>query len=367
MPSSNRPSFIPRSSNTIPRRYANDLSLIHTVNPLLPSDIKDALAGAVKPETRKRHERAVNEYLHWADSRGLHMSDIMPSSETTLAEYAASYRGKLAGGTVRAKMGALKQWHLTRGFQWNGRELLQKVLTGVERQAPLSSHRPERPGVSESMMKHLHAALSKSDRGEDLATLAGGKLGMLGQLRMGEILPTNSDPSLFDCTKFPRVMDVTELPSLPDQKYGALDLSLPSTKTTGNRGDRVHVAIQPGFMNATKTTHRHVSMNGLKPEDPLMSYRDQYGTLKVLTKDRLLKICNDVWVPLGYPKVTGHCFRIGGTTYLLQCGVDPEVVKRCGRWKSSAFARYWRDLHTIASVHIDRVHARKHLRYRFSL
>ncbi|THU94002.1 hypothetical protein K435DRAFT_610443, partial [Dendrothele bispora CBS 962.96] len=95
----------------------------------------------------------------------------------------------------------------------------------------------------------------------------------------------------------------------------------------------------------------HVSVNKLSPDDPLMSYRDEHGRLKVLTKSLFLKVCNEAWSGHGYPKFSGHSFRIGGTTYLLQCGVDPKVVKRCGRWKSSAFARYWRDLHTIASIH----------------
>ncbi|THU89192.1 hypothetical protein K435DRAFT_621295, partial [Dendrothele bispora CBS 962.96] len=106
-----------------------------------------------------------------------------------------------------------------------------------------------------------------------------------------------------------------------------------------------------GALNATKFLHKHVTANNLSPDDPLMAYRDNAGRLKVLTKSLFLKVCNEPWSERGYPRFSGHSFRIGGTTYLLQCGVDPEVVKRCGRWKSCAFARYWRDLHSIASIH----------------
>ena len=39
--------------------------------------------------------------------------------------------------------------------------------------------------------------------------------------------------------------------------------------------------------------------------------------------------------------MTGHSFRIGGTTHLLLIGVDPFVVMVQGRWKSLAFLEYW--------------------------
>lgn len=52
-------------------------------------------------------------------------------------------------------------------------------------------------------------------------------------------------------------------------------------------------------------------------------------------------------------KVTGHCFRIGGTTALLRRGVDPEVVKVAGRWRSDSFLRYWRTIDTMISSHMD--------------
>jgi hypothetical protein len=35
----------------------------------------------------------------------------------------------------------------------------------------------------------------------------------------------------------------------------------------------------------------------------------------------------------------------------LRLGVDPEVVKRMGRWKSDAFQLYWRDLEDIFYTH----------------
>ncbi|KAF5338119.1 hypothetical protein D9758_015372 [Tetrapyrgos nigripes] len=139
-----------------------------------------------------------------------------------------------------------------------------------------------------------------------------------------------------------------------------------STKTSVSRGDNTHIPTYHGSLNATKATHLHVRHNNLSPNNLLMSYRDNNGNLKVMTKSYFLSLCNDISSREGYPHFTGHSFCIGGMTLLLQDSVDPEYVKMYGRWKSSTFTRYWRDLHTCASVHIDRVYTCKHLHQRLS-
>ncbi|THV04474.1 hypothetical protein K435DRAFT_592369, partial [Dendrothele bispora CBS 962.96] len=97
---------------------------------------------------------AVKEFLNWADTRGLRADEILPAPESTLLEYAATFTGRLVGGTVRAKISAIKTWHTS--HCWKGGDLLCKVLTKVERKAPMSSRRPERPGVSDDMMMIPH-------------------------------------------------------------------------------------------------------------------------------------------------------------------------------------------------------------------
>ncbi|EJD42361.1 hypothetical protein AURDEDRAFT_45509, partial [Auricularia subglabra TFB-10046 SS5] len=74
----------------------------------------------------------------------------------------------------------------------------------------------------------------------------------------------------------------------------------------------------------------------------LFSYRDRDDKLVPLTKRAFLGRLNEIWAAAGMQTVSGHCFRIGGTTALLKLGVDTDVVKMCGRWKSDSFLRYWR-------------------------
>ncbi len=49
----------------------------------------------------------------------------------------------------------------------------------------------------------------------------------------------------------------------------------------------------------------------------------------------------------------GHSFRIGGTTFFLIKGVNPDVVKALGRWSSDAFKKYWRNLEILGILHIE--------------
>ncbi|EJD42253.1 hypothetical protein AURDEDRAFT_42371, partial [Auricularia subglabra TFB-10046 SS5] len=74
----------------------------------------------------------------------------------------------------------------------------------------------------------------------------------------------------------------------------------------------------------------------------VFAYRNNEDVLVPLTKGAFLSRLNEIWKAAGMDSVSGHCFRIGGTTALLRLGVDTDVVKVAGRWKSDAFLRYWR-------------------------
>ena len=61
----------------------------------------------------------------------------------------------------------------------------------------------------------------------------------------------------------------------------------------------------------------------------------------------------------GYPRITGHCFRIGGTTFYLISGVPPDMVKK--------FLEYWRYLDSdyLGAIHIEMAPLDPHTQHRF--
>ena len=103
---------------------------------------------------------------------------------------------------------------------------------------------------------------------------------------------------------------------------------------------------QPDFL-----LKNHIRVNNLTRDRLLFSFTSPEG-FSLLTKSLFLQCCNDIWIPLGYPHTTGHCFRIRGTTELLIAGISPEVMKVTGHWSSKSFHRYWCSLDNIAPQHI---------------
>ncbi|KAJ3898096.1 hypothetical protein F5879DRAFT_773176, partial [Lentinula edodes] len=86
-------------------------------------------------------------YIDWCEANNLTEKHIFDLSEEILCNYAVSFMGKEAGGTVRAKITAVKNLVTTKGFGWHGGICLCGVLNGVEQAAPASSFRPEREPV----------------------------------------------------------------------------------------------------------------------------------------------------------------------------------------------------------------------------
>jgi hypothetical protein len=117
-----------------------------------------------------------------------------------------------------------------------------------------------------------------------------------------------------------------------------------------------HITINP-----IATLVRHLRVNNIPDDTHLFSYTTPNG-FSSLTKPLFLRRCNEIWSLLGYPRTTGHCFRIGGTTELLVAGIPPDVVKVMGRWSSDSFLRYWRSLDDIAPQYVRHLHAKKRRR-----
>ncbi|KAJ3776709.1 hypothetical protein FB446DRAFT_635544 [Lentinula raphanica] len=303
---------------------------------------------AVSLKTRQRRFNDVVKFLDWAHAERLTISDVLPASENTLCNYAASLAGLVSGGTAKAKFSSLKSWTVLEGHRWLGADRLKKVLAGVDRATPASSFRAKRHPVLPKHLRALHDGLSHQS-GLDVCVAAAAKVMMYGQLRSGEVLPSNSDVLKYDSLSMPLAQ---HLGSVNDS--GSRCLFLPSTKTTHRRGDDVLIPVQNGRTDPVQALQDHFAINNVSNVDPLFSYLDERCVRRVLTLKVFLKRCNDIWKIHGFPVMSGHCFRIGGTTHYLLSGINPDVVKVFGRWKSSAFLTYWRHLESLGSLHLHR-------------
>jgi hypothetical protein len=180
---------------------------------------------------------------------------------------------------------------------------------------------------------------------------------LLGQCRLGKLLPSSSSPPFLN-----------PLPTRSDFKRSLRNpqsclLHLPHTKTHSH-GQDVVLVDQREPINPILLLKNHLHVNGVPFDSHIFTFSsaDAPDGLSSLTRTLFLQRCNEIWQPFGYPRVTGHCFRIGGTTELLIAGTPPDVVKATGRWSSDSFLRYWRSLDDIAPHYLRNLHCLRHRR-----
>jgi len=285
----------------------------------------------------------------FCDAEGVPPHLRFPSDEFVLCAFAASSLGTLAGTTVRKKLASLKAWHNIHNLEWRGGPRLNLVVNGVSNLAPQSSRKPPRPSVNSTMLSQLIQSLNLQDP-LDAAVAACASVAFWAQCRIGELLPTSSS-DLSTVTK-PSRSNIRR----SKRNTHSLVLFLPRTKTK-RHGEDVVLTSQEGTSDPIMRLHHHIKLNKLNKHLPLFTYRSRSGP-RSLTIHRFLERCNTIWQKLGYPRTTGHCFRIGGTTELLIAGVPPEIVKSMGRWSSDAFFRYWRSLEDIVPQYAQNINMR---------
>jgi hypothetical protein len=205
----------------------------------------------------------------------------------------------------------------------------------------------QRPPIMSSMMTMLSNAWSDGSP-RQLCALAIAVTAWSGQCRLGELLPAT--PSSLDAKRIPRRSSW----SGGKTNRRASEIQLPWTKTTHFDGATVFLVDQRDPLNASVAISRHFKASPLSSDAFLCEYKTGRRR-EPLCKDEFMDMCNAVWSTAGIPRVTGHSFRIGGTTALLCSGVQPEIVKKMGRWTSDAFLQYWRSLGHLFAQHASNV------------
>ncbi|KAF8073405.1 hypothetical protein FPV67DRAFT_1559866 [Lyophyllum atratum] len=306
--------------------------------------IDNAIRHAWRDSTAARYENGVTQLLHFAAENNIPLHECLPASEDLLCAFAASFTGTLAGKTISNKCSGIRKWHIENNVPYLGGLMLKYVVKGSENLRPLSSIRPQRPAVTEEMLDCLQKLLEPNDP-FDACVLCVALTSFWGQIRLGEFLAPREVKYI-----------TADIPKWSDLKRpnvnGSRVLHLPRTKTGGKRGENVIITRQVRN-DAIAALDRHRALNFMSDDGTLAAYRSSHGSLVALTKRKFLIRCNAILKTFNFPTISGHCFRIGGTTYLLLAGVPPDIVKLMGRWSSESFLRYWRSLEIIAPLYAE--------------
>ncbi|KAJ6535788.1 hypothetical protein B0H19DRAFT_1271504 [Mycena capillaripes] len=286
------------------------------------ANVNYALEHGWADTTLTNYGGVVDEFLGFCAIEGVPSKFQLPADEFVLCAFAASSAGVHAGSTVRNKIAALKAWHTAQNAEWKGSSRLHYVLAGVENLAPESSKRKPRPPITSAMLRALYDGLDFTNP-RDVAVFAAACIAFWGQCRLGELLPTSSSPAASK-----NIPTRAHISNSTRNKRSRI-IRLPRTKTKKN-GDDVVLVAQATPIDPRVALDMHLLANNFDPNTLLFTFNSPNGSTQ-LTKSKFLQRCNEIWQAAGYPRTTGHSFRIGGTTELLLAGVPPDVVKAMGR------------------------------------
>ncbi|KIJ35347.1 hypothetical protein M422DRAFT_212748 [Sphaerobolus stellatus SS14] len=253
--------------------------------------------------------------------------------------------------TARKYLAAVRAWHITQGWpaplsddqttriNWSLRGLAN--IQGNRRKRPL------RPPVTVPMLRHLKQSLDLLFP-FDACIWAVATSAFWGMMRFGEA--TVSSQKEFDGLKHLKRRDAFIQKDLNGKDYARLDL--PSAKTA-KIGE-----IQSVFFTVENDVCPIEALRNLSrvvpagPDDPLFSWKDTKGKIRPLVKSKALNRINAIFNNNNWGTTFGHSFRIGGASFYLSQGVEAEIVRIAGRWKSLAYETYIRSFELVVSRHM---------------
>jgi len=303
-----------------------------------------ALRNGFAPQTNRNYSYAVRRFKKFATQCGIPAHRILPANSHIVCLWIASGLGSTGTSTAKTNLSALAAWHKMNGLPFNPPPQMTVIKKAISAHWPTEKRKkPLKKPVSPAMIRALEHAWSGGSPIE-LCALAIALVAWCGQVRLGELLPmsqTEVDPK-----RIPRRKDW----HLSTTRPGASRIEVPWTKTTYFGGETVYLSPQSPPFDPNAALTNHLVASPLSDLCFLFEYTHNRTTV-IMDKVTFMTMANTIWSSFGWPHITGHSFRIGGTTAYLRNGVPPTIVKKMGRWSSDAFLLYWRDNEEIFASH----------------
>lgn len=313
---------------------------------------------------------AIRKFHVFCDTFSIPESDRLPASPQLLHSFALWAAADpdpsnlaYADGTafepvsvdvVRKYLSGIRVWHIVQGFppplSTENRDVIGFSLRGLEKLQALSGRRkrPPRPPVTLQMLYALHSTLNLSDPFE-ACVWAAACCAFWGMMCFGEV--SVKSRAAFNGNLHLKRSDFSSGFDAYGKPYIRLDL--PSAKTARpGEIQMVHMAEQAGPLSPIKALENLSNVVPAGDDNPLFSWRDKQGNIRPLVKDAALSHINSILSTWGFGNTFGHSFRIGGASFFLGQGVDPEIVRLAGRWRSLAYETYIRAFEQVASRHM---------------
>lgn len=256
----------------------------------------------------------------------------------------------VSDSSLRKYLAAVRAWHIAQGWpaplseadhdriNWSLRGLTN--LQG-------SRKRPVRPPVTIPMLRALRSALTLTEP-FDACIWAIALCAFWGLMRFGEV--TVATRGAFSPAKHLTRGDVFTGRDKDGQPYARLDL--PAAKTAKAGDIQSIFLVEQGDLCPLEALRNLAAVVPAGAADPLFSWRDSKGTIRPMVKTRAMDHINGILASFGWGTTFGHSFHIGGASYFLAKGVDSEIIRIHGRWRSLAYEVYIRAFELVASRHL---------------
>jgi hypothetical protein len=303
-----------------------------------------ALHSSYAPQTDRNYGYAIKRFIKFAVSCGIPEHKALPCDPHILLLWLADGIGRTGDSVAQGNLSALAAWHKINGAPFEIPPQWSMIKRALKSKWPGSTNpKPLRKPITPAMIRMLVMAWYGGSPRQSCA-LALALAAWCGQMRLGELMPPSNQE--------------LDRSRLPDRKTwsrssdGSSSIQLPWTKTKRFAGDTVYLLSHKPPLDPTTALAHHLATSIFPDSFLLCEFRSRSkGIALTMDKDLFMKLCNEVWSSNGLPHISGHSFRIGGTTSLLRAGVSPYIVKKMGRWSSDAYLRYWRDLKELFTDH----------------
>jgi integrase len=308
------------------------------------SKLDFALRSGYAPQTNRNYAYAIERFKKFAIQCGVPAHAILPANPYLVCLWIANGIGATGSSTAKGNLSALSAWHKLNGVPFELPAQMAIIKKAIIAHWPEEKRRKAlRKPISPAMMRALiHAWSAGSPR--EVCALAIALVAWCGQVCLGELLPPTQGE--IDLLRLPCRKDWHRSTSVPNTSR----IELPWTKTTYFRGEIVYLSLQRPPFDPSSAVSKHIQASPSHGKSPLFEYLQQDKT-SIMDKETFMKMANLVWSAHGWPRITGHSFRIGSTTSYLRTGVNPLVVKKMGRWSSDAFLLYWRNNEELFATH----------------
>jgi hypothetical protein len=295
-------------------------------------------------DTRSSYRASLLRFSQFCNAEGIPEADRVPAIPELIAAFVAASAGAVLGSCIHSWLAGLRAWHHAMGATWCGDNPLIALSRAAAQKEGRAFSRPPRPPVT---AEHLAALRTHLDLhvAEDMAIWAAASHAFWGCQHLGELLPGlhSAFSRSFHPTVDVRVTDLELEGGLKGVTY-----RIPWTKTTKELGGTVilielgHALCPIGALRSHKKVNR-----ARRPSDHLFAFQTQGSKFVPLTKTKFLERCNRIWKTCSLTPLSGHCFRIGGTTHWLLQGTPTEIVVAIGGWTSLSSLLYWHRVETI--------------------